>query len=54
VQVNGRLRASLLVSKDIERDELVAQAQAAVAQWLVNPVQKSIVVPGKIINFVIG
>jgi leucyl-tRNA synthetase len=54
VQVNGRLRGTLVVSKEIAKDELVSCAQAHVGQWLVSSVQKVIVVPGKLINFVMS
>ena len=54
VQVNGRLRGSLIVSKETAKDELVSLAQVHVGQWLVSPIQKVIVVPGKLINFVMS
>jgi leucyl-tRNA synthetase len=53
VQINGKLRAQLLVDKSITHDELVAKAREAAARWLIGDVIKTIVVPEKLVNFVV-
>ena len=53
VQVNGKLRAQLTVEKSIEQDVLVAKARELAAKWLVGEIVKTIVVPEKLVNFVI-
>jgi len=55
-QVNGKLRDSAKVAKDIGKDELLAlaKANAKVAKFLEGQViVKEIVVPGKIVNLVV-
>ncbi len=55
IQVNGKLRSSLTVALDLDEASLVAQSQADpnVAKFLISPIKKTIVVPNKIVNFVI-
>jgi leucyl-tRNA synthetase len=56
VQVLGKLRGKLRVAKDIPRDELVAEAKAdpKVVPWLKGKkIIKEIVVPGRLVNFVV-
>lgn len=57
VQVNGKLKARIVVATDLEKDEIIEQAMAeqkiidAVAD---KAVRKTIVVPGKLVNIVVG
>ncbi len=56
VQVQGKLRGSLSVPKDMEKDELLRQAKALenVARHLEGmSIVKEIVVPGRLVNFVV-
>ncbi len=55
IQVNGKLRASLTLPVDAIESDLVALATADpnVAKWLTSEIKKTIVVPNKIVNFVI-
>ena len=56
IQVNGKLRGSIVASADSKEDELVAAAQAdsKVATHLEGKeVVKTIIVPGRLINFVV-
>ncbi|MDA0374880.1 MAG: leucine--tRNA ligase [Planctomycetota bacterium] len=54
VQVLGKVRARIQVAKDMPKDEVLAAARAAVASQLEGKtVVKEIVVPGKIVNFVV-
>ena len=56
VQVNGRIRDRLQVSPDLPEDELVALARASerVQGFLDGgEATRTIVVPGKLVNFVI-
>ncbi len=57
VQVNGKLRDKIVVSKDASREEQERLALAApeVAKWLEGKtVKKVVVVPGKLVNVVVG
>ena len=57
IQVNGRVRDRVEVSADASEEELVAQAKASarVQEFLDGrEIRKEIVVPGKLVNLVIG
>jgi leucyl-tRNA synthetase len=57
VQVNGKLRGTIQVPVNVTRDEAerIALAEAGVAQFVgAQTVKKVIVVPGKIVNIVVG
>ncbi|MCX7628036.1 MAG: leucine--tRNA ligase [Methylophilaceae bacterium] len=57
IQVNGKLRGSMRVAKDADHPtiEKLAQAQPAVQKYLTGmTVKKVIVVPGKLVNIVVG
>jgi len=57
IQVNGKLRGSMTVAKDAERSaiETLALQQPAVQKYLEGvSVKKVIVVPGKLVNVVVG
>jgi leucyl-tRNA synthetase len=57
IQVNGRVRDRVEVAADLSEDELIAQARASnrVQEFLDGKeIRKEIVVPGKLVNLVIG
>jgi leucyl-tRNA synthetase len=58
VQVNGKLRGSIVVPADAERDALLAAARSHenVARYLNGgaTVRKEVVVPGRLVNFVVS
>jgi leucyl-tRNA synthetase len=57
VQVNGKLRGTIAVAVNTARDEIekLAMAESNVAKFLEGQtVKKVIVVPGKIVNIVVG
>ena len=57
IQVNGRVRDRVEVSSDLSEEELIAHARASarVQQFLDGKeIRKEIVVPGKLVNLVIG
>jgi leucyl-tRNA synthetase len=57
IQVNGRVRDRMEVSSDLSEEELVAHARASarVQEFLDGKeIRKEIVVPGKLVNLVIG
>ena len=57
VQVNGKLRGTVQVAADADRDAVLAAARAEpnVARTLGDTtVRKEIVVPGRLVNFVVG
>jgi len=57
IQVNGRVRDRVEVSSDMSEEELVAQARASkrVQEFLDGKeIRKEIVVPGKLVNLVVG
>jgi leucyl-tRNA synthetase len=56
VQINGKLRATIVVPKDITKDDAIATAKAdnKVAEAIKDKtVIKEIFVPGKIVNIVV-
>ena len=55
VQVNGKIRAVIVVSADLSNDEVIAVAKqnADVARYLTNEPKKVIYVPKKILNFIV-
>jgi len=56
VQVNGKVRAEIIVPADAEKDAVIAAAQAneRVASYIDgNEVKKTIYVPGKLVSFVV-
>jgi leucyl-tRNA synthetase len=54
VQVNGRLRGKALVPSGAPPEEILQAARAAAATHLAGkPLVKEIVVPGKLVNFVV-
>jgi leucyl-tRNA synthetase len=53
VQVNGKLRLTIKVSKDEEKDNVIAAAKEALGSKLNGTIVKEIYVPGKIVNIVV-
>ncbi|MBQ6603859.1 MAG: leucine--tRNA ligase [Eubacterium sp.] len=53
VQVNGKTRAVVSISKDCDKDTALAAGREAVADKLTGELKKEIFVPNKIINFVV-
>lgn len=54
VTVNGKKRCEIEVAPDTSKDEILAEAKIASAKWLENSeILKEIVVPNKLVNFVI-
>ena len=54
IQVNGKLRAKITCAKDAAKDDVAAAATAAVPSWLEGKqVVKTVVVPGRLVNFVV-
>jgi leucyl-tRNA synthetase len=54
VQVQGKLRGRVKVAKDAAQDDVIATAKLEVASWLEGKtIVKTIVVPGKLVNFVV-
>lgn len=55
IQVNGKLRATVMMAPDASEDSVVAAAKAEenVAKYLDGEIKKIIFVPGKLVNFVV-
>jgi leucyl-tRNA synthetase len=56
VQVNGKLRGEIEVSKDMSKEDILqlARSQENVKKWLDGEtVKKEILIEGKLVNFVI-
>lgn len=55
VQVNGKLRGSLTVSKENvgNKEFLAAEAAKVVESWISTGITNTIVIPGKLVNFVV-
>ncbi|MEM7807655.1 MAG: leucine--tRNA ligase [Planctomycetota bacterium] len=55
VQVNGKLRGRVTVATDASKDDTLAAAREAVASHVEGKtVRKEVVVPGRMVNFVVG
>ncbi|MBQ9632243.1 MAG: class I tRNA ligase family protein, partial [Lachnospiraceae bacterium] len=52
VQINGKLRATITVAKNAEKEEAIEAAKAALGDKLSGNIVKEIYVPGKIVNIV--
>ncbi|MBQ6129524.1 MAG: class I tRNA ligase family protein, partial [Lachnospiraceae bacterium] len=52
VQINGKLRATVMVDKDISKEDAIAKGKEAVADKLTGNIVKEIYVPGRIVNIV--
>ena len=52
VQVNGKTRATIVISADAPKDEILVAAKEAVASKITGTIRKEIYVPGKIVNIV--
>ena len=56
VQVNGKLRATIEVDSDLEKEEIIklAKQNEKVSKWLIDgKLKKQVFVPGKLVNFVV-
>ena len=53
ITINGKKRAEIEVSTDIDDKELLALSKQSVAKWLSGEIIKEIVVPKKLVNFVV-
>jgi leucyl-tRNA synthetase len=57
VQVNGKVRATVKVSKDATKEQLeeAAKADEKVQKWLEGKtIRRIVVVPGRLVNIVVG
>ncbi|KAI4447184.1 Leucine--tRNA ligase [Eubacterium plexicaudatum ASF492] len=52
VQINGKVKATILVDKDAAKEDVIAKAKEAIADKLAGTVIKEIYVPGRIVNLV--
>ncbi len=53
VQVNGKIRATISVPKEMEKDAVIAAAKEALGDRLTGNIVKEIYVPGRIVNIVV-
>ena len=53
VQINGKLRTTIMIDKDEPKDSAIAKGKEAVADKLTGNIVKEIYVPGKIVNIVV-
>ena len=51
-QINGKIKATLAISRDADKDSVIAQAKEAIADKLTGNIVKEIYVPGRIVNIV--
>lgn len=52
VQINGKMKATIMIDKDMDQDSVIAMAKEAVADKLKGTIVKEIYVPGRIVNLV--
>ncbi len=53
VQINGKMRATIRVPKDMEKDAAIAAGKEALGEKLSGNIVKEIYVPGRIVNIVV-
>jgi leucyl-tRNA synthetase len=53
LQVNGKIRVTISVPKDQEKDAVIAAAKEALGDKLTGNIVKEIYVPGRIVNIVV-
>ena len=53
VQVNGKIRATVTVSKDADKDTVIAQAKEVLGDKLTGTIVREIYVPGRLVNIVV-
>jgi leucyl-tRNA synthetase len=55
VQVNGKLRGTIRVTKEIDQEGALsaALAEASIAKFVAGPPKKVIFVPGRLLNIVV-
>ena len=52
VQINGKMRGTIKIAKDADKETAIAAAKEAVADKLTGNIVKEIFVPGRIVNIV--
>ena len=52
VQLNGKIRATVMASKDADKDSVIAMAKEALGDKLTGTIVKEIYVPGRLVNIV--
>lgn len=52
VQINGRVKATIQIDKNADKEEAIAKAKEAIADKLSGTIVKEIYVPGRIVNIV--
>ncbi len=52
VQINGKMRATIKIDVNADKDTVIAAAKEAAGKWLTDNIVKEIYVPGKIVNIV--
>ncbi len=52
LQINGRVKGTMVIDKDAKKDAVIAQAKEALAEKLTGTVVKEIYVPGRRVNIV--
>ena len=53
VQINGKLKGTISVSKDIDKDAAISAAKEYLGDKLSGNIVKEIYVPGRIVNIVV-
>ncbi len=52
VQINGKIKATLAIARDEEKESVIAKAKELIADKLTGTIVKEIYVPGRIVNLV--
>ena len=52
LQINGKIRGTLMIDKDAAKDDVIAKAKEELADKLTGNIVKEIYVPGRIVNIV--
>ena len=52
VQINGKIKATIMISKDEDKESAIAKGKEAIADKITGTIVKEIYVPGRIVNIV--
>lgn len=53
VSVNGKKRSEVTINVNVSKEEILKEAKNAVEKWLTSDIKKEILVPNKLVNFVL-
>ena len=53
IQVNGKMRGTINIDKNLDKSEIEKLAKQEIEKWITNDIKKIIFVPGRLVNFIV-